>query len=236
MLYRFGVIDSPVGSAIADAQHFAGLFSDTRLAYYYPWVNAVSLNAGGGNVLLPPSGFVAGVYAYTDITRGVHKAPANEVVQEAQSLEISINDAQQAVLNPVGINCIRAFPAPRGIRVWGARTLSADPQWEYVNVRRYFLYLEHSIAGSTSWVVFEPNGPALWASVRGSITDFLYNEWFGGRLAGTKPNEAFFVRCDLTTMTQADLDNGRLVCVIGVAPLFPAEFVIFRIGQKTASG
>src|SRR5262249_23482194 len=109
MLYRFGVVDSPAGAAIADTQHFAGLFSDTLLAYYYPWINAASLNPGGGNVLLPPSGFVAGVYAHTDIIRGVHKAPANEVVQEAQSLEISINDAQQGVLNPLGINCIRAF-------------------------------------------------------------------------------------------------------------------------------
>jgi hypothetical protein len=234
MLYRFGVIDSPPGAAIADAQHFAGLFSDTRLAYYYPWVNVPSLNPGAaGNVLLPPSGFVAGVYAHTDIIRGVHKAPANEVVLDAQSLEISLNDAQQAVLNPVGINCIREFPG-RGIRVWGARTRSADPQWQYVNVRRYFLYLEHSIADSTNWVVFEPNGQALWASVRGSITDFLYNEWFNGRLAGSKPSEAFFVRCDRTTMTEADLDNGRLVCLIGAAPLFPAEFVIFRIGQMTA--
>ena len=235
MLYRVAVIESPLGAAVADAQLFAGQFSDTRLAFYYPWINAASLEPGGTNqVLLPPSGFVAGLYAYTDITRGVHKAPANEVVQDALGLETYINTAQQGVLNPLGVNCIRQFPG-LGIRVWGARTLASDPQWQYVNVRRYFLYLEHSIADSTSWVVFEPNGRALWASVAGSVGDFLYNEWVNGRLAGSRPSDAYFVRCDMTTMTQADLDNGRLVCLIGVAPLKPAEFVIFRIGQMTAS-
>jgi phage tail sheath protein FI len=233
MLYRVGVIDPPRGAAVADVQQFAGQFSDTRLAIYYPWVEAASLEPGNDPLLLPPSGFVAGLYAYTDITRGVHKAPANEVVQEALDLELSINSAQQGLLNPLGINCIRSFPG-RGIRVWGARTLSPDPQWQYVNVRRYFLYLEHSISSSTNWVVFEPNGPALWASITTSIYDFLYNEWINGKLAGSRPTDAFFVRCDRTTMTQADLDNGRLVCLIGVAPLEPAEFVIFRIGQMTA--
>lgn len=234
MLYRVGVIESPRGAAVVDVRQFAGQFSDSRLALYYPWVSAASLAPGGGQVLLPPSGFVAGLYAYTDITRGVHKAPANEVVQDALSLELFVNAARQEVLNPLGINCIRFFPS-RGYRVWGARTLSADPQWQYVNVRRYFLYLEHSIADLTSWVVFEPNGEALWASVRGSVGDFLYNEWTNGRLLGDKPSEAYFVRCDRTTMTEADLENGRLICVIGVAPLEPAEFVIFRIGQWTAS-
>jgi phage tail sheath protein FI len=234
MLYRVGVIDSPKGAAIADVQQFGGQFSDSRLALYYPWVSAASLGPGGGQVLLPPSGFVAGLYAYTDITRGVHKAPANEVVQDALGLELFVNTAQQEVLNPLGINCIRFFPS-RGYRVWGARTLSADPQWQYVNVRRYFLYLEHSIAESTNWVVFEPNGDALWAAVTGSVSDFLYNEWVNGRLLGARPTDAYFVRCDRTTMTEADLENGRLVCLIGVAPLEPAEFVIFRIGQWTAT-
>jgi phage tail sheath protein FI len=234
MLYRVGVIDSPKGAAVADVQQFAGQFSDSRLALYYPWISAASLGPGGGQVLLPPSGFIAGVYAYTDITRGVFKAPANEVVQGAIGLETFINTAQQEILNPLGINCIRFFPS-RGYRVWGARTLSSDPQWQYVNVRRYFLYLEHSIADSTNWVVFEPNGQALWASVAGSVGDFLYNEWTSGSLFGAKPSDAYFVRCDQTTMTQADLENGRLICVIGVAPLEPAEFVIFRIGQWTAT-
>ncbi len=234
MLYRVGVVDSPKGAAVADVQQFAGQFSDSRMAIYYPWIAAATLGPGGGTVLLPPSGFIAGLYAYTDITRGVFKAPANEVVQGAVGLETYINTAQQGVLNPLGINCIRFFPG-RGYRVWGARTLSDDPQWQYVNVRRYFLYLEHSIADSTSWVVFEPNGQALWSSVAGSVGDFLYNEWTSGNLLGARPTDAYFVRCDQTTMTQADLENGRLICMIGVAPLEPAEFVIFRIGQWTAT-
>jgi uncharacterized protein len=234
MLYRVAVIDSPKGAAVADVQHFASQFSDSRLALYYPWVSVASLGPGGGTVLLPPSGFIAGLYANTDIVRGVHKAPANVVLQEALDLEISINTAQQDVLNPLGINCLRQFTWG-GFRVWGARTLSSDPQWQYVNVRRYFLYLEHSLATSTSWVVFEPNGQALWSAVSTTVSDFLYNEWREGRLFGATPAEAFFVRCDMTTMTQADLDDGRLICVIGVAPLEPAEFVIFRIGQYTAS-
>ena len=234
MLYRVGIIESPQGAAVADVEQFAGQFADTRLAFYYPWVSVASLAATGGTLLLPPSGFMAGMYAYTDITRGVHKAPANEVVQEALGLELYVNTGQQQILNPLGINCIRAFPS-RGILCWGARTLSSDPQWQYVNVRRYFLYLEHSIADSTNWVVFEPNGQALWAAVATTVSDFLYNEWFSGRLFGATPAEAYFVRCDRTTMTEADLENGRLVCVVGVAPLEPAEFVIFRIGQWTAS-
>jgi phage tail sheath protein FI len=234
MLYRVAVIDSPKGAAIADVQQFASPFSDSRLALYYPWVSVASLGPTGGNILLPPSGFVAGLYANTDITRGVYKAPANVVINDALGLEVSINTAQQEVLNPLGINCLREFTWG-GFRIWGARTLSSDPQWMYVNVRRYFLYLEHSLANSTSWVVFEPNGPALWSSVVTTVTDFLYNEWREGHLLGTTPTEAFFVRCDMTTMTQADIDDGRLICVIGVAPLEPAEFVIFRIGQYTAS-
>lgn len=234
MLYRVGIIEAPQGSAVADVQQFAGQFADTRLAFYYPWISVASLAVTGGNLLLPPSGFMAGMYAYTDITRGVYKAPANEVVQDALGLELYVNTAQQQILNPLGINCIRSFPT-RGILCWGARTLSSDPQWQYVNVRRYFLYLEHSIADSTNWVVFEPNGQALWSAVATTVSDFLYNEWFSGHLLGATPAEAYFVRCDRTTMTEADLENGRLICVIGVAPLEPAEFVIFRIGQWTAS-
>jgi phage tail sheath protein FI len=234
MLYRVGIIESPQGAAVADVEQFAGQFADTRLAFYYPWISVASLAATGGNLLLPPSGFMAGMYAYTDITRGVYKAPANEVVQDALGLELYVNTAQQQILNPLGINCIRSFPT-RGILCWGARTLSSDPQWQYVNVRRYFLYLEHSIADSTSWVVFEPNGQALWSAVATTVSDFLYNEWFNGRLFGATPAEAYFVRCDRTTITEADLENGRLICLIGVAPLEPAEFVIFRIGQWTAS-
>jgi phage tail sheath protein FI len=234
MLYRVAVIDSPPGAALSDVQFFRSLFSDDRTALYYPWVTVASLDPNGGTVSLPPSSFAAGLYAYTDIQRGVFKAPANVVVQDALGFEIPINTAQQEILNPLGINCLRKFTS-RGLLVWGARTLSSDPQWQYVNVRRYFLYLEHSLANSTNWVVFEPNGKTLWNEVAGAVSDFLYTEWREGHLLGDTPAQAYFVRCDETTMTQADIDNGRLICVIGVAPLEPAEFVIFRIGKWTAS-
>jgi uncharacterized protein len=162
----------------------------------------------------------------------VHKAPANLVVRLAAGFETLINKAQQEALNPEGINCLRFFEG-RGYRVWGARTASSDPEWKYLNVRRYFNFLERSIDRGTQWAVFEPNGPRLWANVRGTIEDFLYNEYRSGYLLGAKPSEAYFVRCDRSTMTQNDLDNGRLICLVGVSPLRPAEFVIFRIGQKT---
>ena len=182
---------------------------------------------------LPPSGFVCGIYARSDIARGVFKAPANEVVTGALGLQRNVRFGEQEVLNPLGINCIRALPN-RGIRVWGARTLSSDPEWIYVNIRRYFLYLEASIDAGTQWAVFEPNGPRLWDNIRTTVSDFLTNEWVSGALLGTTAKEAFFVRCDRSTMTQNDLDYGRLISLIGVAALKPAEFVIFRIGQKTA--
>ena len=166
--------------------------------------------------------------------RGVFKAPANEVVRSATGLEREVTAAEQEILNPLGVNCLRSFPG-RGFRVWGARTVSSDPEWKYVNVRRYFLYLEHSIDKGTQWAVFEPNGEALWQQVRRTIEDFLLNEWRAGALVGSKAEQAFFVRCDRTTMTQNDIDQGRLVCLVGVAVLKPAEFIIFRISQNTAA-
>jgi phage tail sheath protein FI len=182
---------------------------------------------------LPPSGFISGIYARTDLERGVFTAPANEVIRSAVGFEQALTKGQQEILNPAGVNCLRFF-AGRGHRVWGARTASSDPEWKYVNLRRYFIYLEHSLDLGTKWAVFEPNGERLWASVRSSITDFLHAEWKNGALQGVKAEEAFFVRCDRSTMSQNDLNNGRLVCLIGVALIKPAEFVIFRIGQKTA--
>jgi len=163
----------------------------------------------------------------------VHKAPANEVLRGLSGLESDISKARQDVLNPEGINVLRFFEG-RGHRIWGARTLSADPEWKYVNVRRLLIYLEHSIDEGTQWTVFEPNGEALWVRVRSAIEDFLLNAWRNGALLGDKADRAFFVRCDRSTMSQNDLDNGRLICLIGVAPLRPAEFVTFRIGQWTA--
>jgi phage tail sheath protein FI len=155
-------------------------------------------------------------------------------VRSAIGLETSIDKSEQEVLNPEGINCFRAF-AGRGIRLWGARTVSSDPNWKYVKLRRYFAYVEHSIDKGTQWAVFEPNGETLWASVRRVIENFLLAEWRGGALVGDRAEKAFFVKSDRTTMTQGDLDSGRLICLVGMAPLRPADFVIFRIGQWTAS-
>jgi hypothetical protein len=180
---------------------------------------------------VPPSGHVAGIYARNDVEYGVHKAPANEVVRLAISFEQLLSKAQQDVLNPAGINCFRFFEG-RGYRLWGARTISSDGEWRYVNLRRYFAYLERSLDVGTQWAVFEPNGERLWANVRRTIQDFLFNEWKSGRLMGTSTEEAYFVRCDRSTMTQNDIDNGRLICLVGVAPLRPAEFVVIRVGQK----
>jgi hypothetical protein len=230
--YRVAVLDSPNDRSLSDIQAYRSVLDTTRAAIYYPWVRILD-PVSGLEIKVPPSGFVAGIYARNDAERGVHKAPANEVLLGAIGLETLVNKGQQDVLNPLGINCLRFFEG-RGNRVWGARTLSSDPEWKYLNIRRFFAYLERSIERSTQWTVFEPNGEALWANVRDSASDFLRKEWGEGHLAGTRPEEAFFVRCDRSTMTQNDLDNGRMICLIGVAPLKPAEFVIFRIGQWTA--
>ncbi len=232
MRYRIAVLDSGDSQSIAQVRALRARIDSTYAALYYPWVRVLD-PVTRQEIYLPPSGFVAGIYARNDINRAVYKAPANEVVNLAIGFEQLLNKAQQEVLNPEGVNCFRFFEG-RGFRLWGARTVSSDPEWKYVNLRRYFAYLEHSIDKGTQWAVFEPNGEALWANVRRTIEDFLLNEWQNGALLGDKPEKAYFVRCDRSTMTQNDLDNGRLVCLIGVAPLRPAEFVIFRIGQWTA--
>jgi hypothetical protein len=232
MRYRIAVLDSGDGQSIAQVRALRAKMDSKYAALYYPWVRVLD-PVTRTEIYLPPSGFVAGIYARNDINRAVYKAPANEVVNGAIGFEILLNKSQQDVLNPEGINCFRFFEG-RGFRLWGARTISSDPEWKYVNLRRYFIYLERSIDRGTQWAVFEPNGEQLWANVRRTIEDFLLNEWMNGALLGDKPEKAYFVRCDRSTMTQNDLDNGRLVCLIGVAPLRPAEFVIFRIGQWTA--
>jgi hypothetical protein len=237
--YRIAVLDTPPELTLSGARDVRSRIDSTRAALYYPWVTVANPLARPGlesvprEINLPPSGFVCGIYARNDVDRGVFKAPANEVVRSALRFESDVNFAQQQVLNPLGVNCLRYFPG-RGYRVWGARTASSDPEWKYVNVRRYFNYLESSIDRGTQWAVFEPNGEQLWANIRDTLDAFLFNEWTSGALLGGSPEEAFFVRCDRSTMTQNDLDNGRLICLIGVAVLKPAEFVIFRIGQKTA--
>jgi phage tail sheath protein FI len=176
---------------------------------------------------------VVGVYARTDDLRGVFKAPANETLNGVLDLEYDIRDADQDTINPRGVNAIRRFPG-RGIRIWGARTLTSDSLWRYVSVRRLFIFLERSIYEGTQWVVFEPNDPRLWARVVDSIRLFLRTQWREGALFGRKEEQAFFITCDETTMTQDDILNGRLICEIGIAPVRPAEFVIFRIFQNTA--
>jgi uncharacterized protein len=233
MRYRFGLIDTREDMSLSEIQTFRNNFDNSRLALYAPWVVTSDPTGEKETIHVPASGFMAGIYARTDVDRGVHKAPANTPVLGALRFTQTINKFQQELLNPRGINCLRSFSG-RGHQVWGGRTLSSDPEWKYVNVRRYFLYLERSIEKGTQWAVFEPNGERLWANVVTTIESFLFNEWKNGRLLGSKPAAAYFVRCDRTTITQNDLDNGRLVCEIGVAPLTPAEFVIFRIGQKTA--
>jgi phage tail sheath protein FI len=232
MRYRIAILDSSPGQTTGEVQAQRAVIDSTRAALYYPWVRIFD-PLTETEIHQPPSGFMAGIYARNDVERGVHKAPANEVVRLALGFETLLNTAQQEVLNPQGINCLRFFEG-RGYRVWGARTATSDPEWKYVNVRRYFAYLERSIEKGTQWAVFENNGDLLWANIRRTVEDFLFNEWRSNRLLGTKPEQAFFVRCDRTTMTQNDLDNGRLICLVGVSPLRPAEFVIFRIGQKTA--
>ncbi|HEV2880980.1 MAG TPA: phage tail sheath subtilisin-like domain-containing protein [Pyrinomonadaceae bacterium] len=232
MRYRIAVIDSGDNQSVSEVRAMRAKIDSKYAAFYYPWIRVLD-PVTNTEINLPPSGFVAGIYARNDINRAVYKAPANEVVNLAIGFEKMLNRAQQEVLNPEGINCFRFFEG-RGFRLWGARTTSSDPEWKYVNLRRYFAYLERSIDKGTQWAVFEPNGSMLWDNVRRTIEDFLFNEFQMGALLGDKPDKAYFVRCDRSTMTQNDLDNGRLVCLVGVAPLRPAEFVIFRIGQWTA--
>ncbi|WP_296824490.1 phage tail sheath subtilisin-like domain-containing protein [Sulfurovum sp.] len=226
---RFAIIDAPEKTPVTVSPR--DKFDTKYGAYYYPWIKIIDPQ-NGMKKLIPPGGYMAGIYARSDVERGVHKAPANEVVRGVVDLEFPVTKGDQDILNPRGVNCVRAFPG-RGIRVWGARTLSSDPLWKYINIRRLFIYLEESIDEGTQWVVFEPNSEILWARVIQTISNFLKSVWKSGALMGLTPEEAFFVKCDRTTMTQDDIDNGRLIVMIGVAPVKPAEFVIFRIAQWT---
>jgi Bacteriophage tail sheath protein len=231
--FRFAVVDSPnVDPMMLDARDAAAGIADAKYAAFYaPWL-IVADPATGTHVAVPPGGHVCGIYARVDIERGVHEAPANEVVLGALDLAFAVTDEMQDALNPRGVNVIRRFPS-RGIRVWGARTLSSDAEWKYVPVRRLFIFLERSISEGIQWAVFEPNDEPLWARVRDTVRLFLRAQWRSGALLGRTENEAFFIACDRSTMTSDDILNGRLVCEIGVAPVRPAEFVIFRIFQRT---
>ena len=229
---RFAILDLPQDcTKIDEITTIRNMFDSQYAAMYHPWLE-VNDPLDKKNTFIPPSGSVAGIYARTDNTNGVQKAPANEVVRSCVGLRSPYNKGEQDILNPMGVNLIRAFPG-QGIRVWGARTLSSDPQWKYINVRRLFIYIEETIRANTNWVVFESNTSDLWARVKSTIEGFLLTLWGNGALAGSSADQAFFVEIGPSTMTQDDINNGRLICVIGVAPVKPAEFVIFRITQKT---
>lgn len=230
--YRFAVVDCQKTTDVNKFEPRNDVKDSQYAALYYPWIYVADPQTGARKEV-PPGGHMLGIYARSDGQRGVFKAPANEIVSGALDLLVDTNDSAQDELNPKGINAIRRFPG-RGIRLWGARTLSSDALWKYVSVRRLFIFLEHSIFNGTQWVVFEPNDQRLWARVIDSIRLFLRTQWRAGALFGATEKEAFFITCDLTTMTQDDILNGRLICEIGIAPVRPAEFVIFRIFQNTA--
>jgi phage tail sheath protein FI len=235
---RFAILDCPPGLNPQQVKEWrmteAGY--DTKYgAVYYPWIRVANPAGNGESLLIPPSGYMAGIYARSDTERGVHKAPANEVVRGALGVEMQITKSEQDILNPIGVNCIRAFPG-RGIRVWGARTLSSDASWRYINVRRLFNFVEESIKRGTQWVVFEPNDMDLWARIRRDITAFLTMVWRSGALFGATPSQAFYVKCDEETNPPEARDLGQVIIEIGIAPVKPAEFVIFRISQWASGG
>jgi hypothetical protein len=242
--YRFAVLDcaGPPNDTISDVQSQRQNYDTKYAALYYPWMMVPEVFPTNLAVVaeeaIPPSGHVLGLYARIDIERGVHKAPANEVVRGGiVNLRRTLNKSEHDILNPfpTNINVIRDFrPDNRAIRVYGGRVITSDPDWKYVNVRRLLIFIEKSIDLGLQWVVFEPNAEPLWARVNRSVSNFLTTVWRNGALEGVTKAEAFFVKCDRTTMTQADIDNGRLIIEVGVAPVKPAEFVVVRIGLFTA--
>jgi phage tail sheath protein FI len=235
--YPFAILDTPPGLDVQGIAEWRMALpgGDTMYgALYYPWIKITDPADAKRQIAIPPSGHVAGIYARSDSQRGVHKAPANELVGGAVDLPLNVTKNEQELLNPIGVNCIRAFPG-RGIRIWGARTLAmTDPSWRYINVRRLFSYVEASIERSTQWVVFEPNDHVLWAKVRRDVSAFLRTVWLSGALFGLTPEEAFYVKCDEETNQPELRDLGQMVCEIGLAPVKPAEFVIFRFSQWTS--
>ena len=229
---RMAILDSPAGmnaQEVSDWRMNTTGYDSKFAALYWPWINMLD-PAVGHNVVFPPSGHVAGLWASNDSSRGVFKAPANEVLQGALGIEVNATRGEMDLLNPQGVNTIKAFPG-RGVRVWGARTLSSDAEWRYINVRRYFNYLEESILQGTQWCVFEPNDDKLWGRIRRTISAFLVNEWRSGALFGAKAEQAFFVTCDGTNNTAESIDAGMVVVDIAVAPVKPAEFIVFRLAQ-----
>jgi phage tail sheath protein FI len=200
-------------------------------ALYYPWIN-IQDPGSLSTISVPPSGAIAGLYTRSDITQGVEAAPANMAVTCAVSLEKTITKSEQDALDLSNINVIRFFSG-RGYLVWGARTISQDSLWKYVNVRRLCMNIEESIYMGTQWTVFEPDNETLWARMTATVNNFLYQMWKNQVLQGSKPEEAYFVKCDRTTMTQSDIDNGLLICLFGVSPMKPAEFIALRVSHQT---
>lgn len=230
---RFAILDIEKDTkSVNDIVNKRNIFDSSYAAMYHPWIKVFD-PLTKNTTAIPPSGSIAGIYARTDNNRGVWKAPANEVVSACVGLECNYTTGEQDILNPKGVNLIRSFPG-QGIKVWGARTISSNGQWKYINVRRLFIFLEESIRANTNWVVFEPNDQVLWLRVKRTIEVFLSNMWKNGAFTGGSEDEAFFVDIGANTMSKDDIDNGRLICIIGVAPVKPAEFVIFRLTQKTA--
>jgi len=234
---RFAILDAPSGQDPAlDAvaalktwlqQLTVGGTNPANAALYYPWIKVAAAGVDGGRAV-PPCGHVAGIYARSDTRVGVFKAPANEELQGVLDLEYPIEVATQAGLNPVGINCLRAFPG-RGLRVWGARTLSNDANWRYVNVRRLFLTLGRWIDRNLAWAAFEPNTPRLWNRVARELNVYLDKLWQAGALKGAIAAEAYYVKCDTETNPVEQREQGRVTTEIGLAAALPAEFIVVRI-------
>ncbi len=233
---RVAILDAPPGltpQQVARWRRDGAGYDSKYAALYYPWIEVVDME--GKPFMLPPGGHMAGIYSRVDSEQGVHKAPANEIVHGALGLETQVTREEQDLLNPMGVNCIRQFPG-RGIRVWGARLLSSDPAWRYISVRRLFNYVEESIREGTQWVVFEPNDHFLWARVTRDISAFLNAVWRNGALFGATPEQAFYVKCDEELNPQEVRDQGQLIVEIGIAPVKPAEFMVFRISQWVGGG
>jgi hypothetical protein len=234
---RMAVLDSPPGMTpqqIRDWRGGVAMYDSAFAAFYYPWIkveNPLPTNGADAEILIPPSGHIAGVWARVDETRGVWKAPANETIAGCLDVEYPVTKAEQSLLNPTGINCIRPF-GTRGIRIWGGRTLASDTDWRYLNVRRLFNMVETTILDGTQWAVFEPNDVKLWEGVKRTLNGFLNGLWREGALFGTSADQAYFVKCDAETNPPQSIDEGKLVVEVGIAPVKPAEFVIFRISQQ----
>lgn len=232
---RMAILDAPPGLKPLEMKQWrsdVAMYDSKFGTLYYPWIQVTNPAATNGDrvISVPPCGHIAGIWGRNDETRGVWKAPANEVIRGALDVSMRLTKEEQAILNPIGVNCIRTF-GTRGIRVWGARTLSSDQSWQYVNVRRLFNMIETTIMEGTQWVVFEPNDKTLWERVKRTISAFLLGLWRDGALFGATPEQAYFVKCDEETNPPDSIDLGRLIVEVGIAPVKPAEFVIFRISQ-----